>query len=231
MTISILAFDEKTGAYGGAATTGSLCVGGWVLRGDAESGLSASQGSLPSTMWGTDVLVQMRGGRSAAEAVERITSADSGRSERQLTALDPSGATGHFTGDNAIPVTGVRTARHVIVAGNLLSSDAVLDACRDGFVDHPGPLALRLMAALNAAARAGGDSRGLLSAALLVVSRTTPPLSLRIDYSETPLSDLAALHNRATSGLYADWSGHVPTLEDPQRGEPFHSVVSPVIPR
>ena len=41
MTISILAFDAKTGTYGGAATTGSLCVGGWVLRGDPESGLSA----------------------------------------------------------------------------------------------------------------------------------------------------------------------------------------------
>ena len=69
MTISILAYDEKSGTYGGAATTGSLCVGGWVLRGDGESGMSASQGSLPSTMWGSDVLDRMRAGTPADDAV------------------------------------------------------------------------------------------------------------------------------------------------------------------
>ena len=86
MTISILALDEKTGTYGGAAMTGSLCVGGWVLRGDAESGLSASQGSLPSTMWGQNVLSLMRDGASAKVAVQQIVTADGGRDERQLSA-------------------------------------------------------------------------------------------------------------------------------------------------
>ena len=76
MTISILAYDEKSGTYGGAATTGSLCVGGWVLRGDGESGMSASQGSLPSTMWGSDVLDRMRAGTPADDAVAQITGAD-----------------------------------------------------------------------------------------------------------------------------------------------------------
>ena len=49
MTFSILTYDDKTGVYAGAAATGSLCVGGWVLRGDIESGLCASQGTAPST--------------------------------------------------------------------------------------------------------------------------------------------------------------------------------------
>lgn len=221
MTISILAFDEKTGTYGGAATTGSLCVGGWVLRGDAESGLSASQGSLPSTMWGTDVLTRMRDGIGAAEAVQHVTSRDSGRDERQLSALDLSGSVGHFTGANAIQVAGARTARHVIVSGNLLSSENVLDDCLDGFQSGTGSLEERLLTALDAASGAGGDSRGLLSAALLVVGRSRPPLTLRIDYSETPLRDLGALYSRATQGLYADWTCHVPTLDDPQRAAPF----------
>ena len=111
MTISILAYDEKSGTYGGAATTGSLCVGGWVLRGDGESGMSASQGSLPSTMWGSDVLDRMRAGTPADDAVAQITGADSGRAERQLSALDPAGGTGHFTGANSIATAGVRRAR------------------------------------------------------------------------------------------------------------------------
>lgn len=231
MTISILAFDEKTGAYGGAATTGSLCVGGWVLRGDPESGLSASQGSLPSTMWGTDVLALMRGGTPAAEAVHQITSADSGRAERQLAALDPRGTSGHFTGTNSIPVADARSAPNVVVTGNLLASSAVLEACLSGFLNTTGSLDTRLMAALDAAASEGGDSRGLLSAALLVVSRDRPPMTLRIDHSQTPLADLRALHGRATSGLYGDWVTHVPTLDDPQRSVPFVATKDPVTPQ
>lgn len=221
MTISILAFDEKTGTYGGAATTGSLCVGGWVLRGHAESGMSASQGSLPSTMWGDEVLHRMRDGLPAQEAVDQVVMADSGRAERQLAALDPHGGVGAFTGANAIPAANKRTAPHVVVTGNLLASEDVLDACLDGFLSSSATLDLRLLAALNAAAGAGGDSRGLLSAALLVVGPDMPPLSLRVDYAEAPLDALQALHSRASSDAYARWVTHVPTLNDPQRAEPF----------
>lgn len=221
MTITILAFDEKTGAYGGAATTGSLCVGGWVLRGDAESGLSASQGSLPSTMWGTDVLALMKGGASAATAVERVTQADLGRDERQLAALDPKGGTASFTGQASIAAAGARQGPHVIVAGNLLSSEAVLEACLSDYLASDLPLDLRLLGALDAAAEAGGDSRGLMSAALLVVRADAAPLTLRIDHSTRPLCDLRDLHTRATRGAYAHWVAHVPTLDDPHRAAPY----------
>lgn len=221
MTISLLAFDKKTGTYGGAATTGSLCVGGWVLRGDAESGLSASQGSLPSTMWGQDVLTLMRGGASAEKAVQQVVDADAGRDERQLSALDPKGTTASFTGAKSIQSAGARAAPGVIVAGNLLASDAVLEACLEGFLTFDGTLDVRLMKALQQAAAVGGDSRGLLSAALLVVGPDRPPLSLRIDYSEAPLEALAALHERATSGAYAEWTSYVPTLSDPERATPY----------
>lgn len=221
MTISILALDEKTGRYGGAATTGSLCVGGWVLRGDAESGMSASQGSLPSTMWGTETLALMKSGFSAQEAVDRVTGADSGRGQRQLATLDPTGGTASFTGADSIQVAGARRADKVIVTGNLLSSEEVLQAMLDGFLAAEGAFDLRLLAALDAASAAGGDSRGLLSAALLIVGRDMAPLTLRVDHSETPLADLRALHTRATSGDYADWVTHVPTLDDPERAAPY----------
>lgn len=221
MTISILAFDQDSGTYGSAATTGSLCVGGWVLRGDAESGMSASQGSLPSTMWGTDVLRAMREGESAEDAVARITAADPGRAQRQLSALDPSGGTGSFTGGDSIPEAGSRHAANVVVAGNLLTNERVLDACLDGYLTLEGALPSRLLAALDAAESAGGDSRGLQSAALLVVSRSSPPLTLRIDCSETPLRDLRALYVRACSGPYADWTRLVPTLDAPYRDTPL----------
>ena len=221
MTISILAFDEKAGSYGGAAATGSLCVGGWVLRGDPESGLSASQGSLPSTIWGSDVLRSMKSGASASSAVLDVTGRDAGRDQRQLSALDPAGGTGGFTGRESIPAAGIRQARHVIVAGNMLSSEEVLDAALRGFLDAKGDLDERLLQALAAAAAKGGDSRGFLSAALLVVSRDTAPLTLRIDLADDPLAELWALHRRATTGAYARWAAHVPTLDNPERSEPY----------
>ena len=221
MTISILAFDERTGAYGGAATTGNLCVGGWVLRGDAESGLSASQGLLPSTLWGTDSLKLMQMGVSSAQAVERISAADPGRDQRQLVALDPEGGTACFTGQAPMQSAGSRTARHVIVAGNLLASETVLDAALESFFTCNEPLDLRLIGVLDAAAEAGGDWRGLMSAALLVVRRDAAPMTLRIDYSPRPLQDLRALHGRVTEHHYADWAAQVPTLADPFRAAPY----------
>jgi uncharacterized Ntn-hydrolase superfamily protein len=221
MTISILAFDEEASCYGGAAATGSLCVGGWVLRGDPESGLSASQGSLPSTIWGSEVLGRMKDGAPASTAVLDVTGRDAGRDQRQLSALDPAGGTAGFTGKESIPAAGIRHARHVIVAGNMLASEKVLEAALEGFLDAKGDLDERLFQALAAAAAAGGDSRGFMSAALLVVSRESAPLTLRIDYAEDPLAELRALHRRATTGAYARWATHVPTLANPERSEPF----------
>ncbi|MEM9031385.1 MAG: DUF1028 domain-containing protein [Pseudomonadota bacterium] len=218
MTISILAFDEKTGSYGGAAATGSLCVGGWVLRGDPESGMSASQGSLPSTLWGQDVLALTRGGETASNAVAQVVGRDAGRDHRQLSSLDPTGETASFTGAQSIETAGARSEAGVIVAGNLLSSAMVLDRCIARFLVAEGNLSERLLAGLDAASSAGGDRRGFLSAALLVVSRNSAPLSLRIDRSADPLSDLRVLHGHATSGEYADWAAAVPTVAEPQRG-------------
>ena len=83
-----------------------------------------------------------------------------------MSALDLTGATAHFTGANSITVAGAREAPGVVVAGNLLASESVLDACLEGFLTGKGGLDERLLTALETAPRAGGDSRGLLSAAL-----------------------------------------------------------------
>lgn len=72
MTFSILAQDPESGRMGGAAATGSLCVGGWVLRGDIRAGMSACQGAAPSTFWGEDVLAAMRRGATAPVAVAEV---------------------------------------------------------------------------------------------------------------------------------------------------------------
>lgn len=217
MTYSILAQDSGTGAFGGAAATGALCVGGWVLRGDSRAGLSASQGAAPSTLWGEEALALMRSGKSAAQTVDHLTCADRGAAWRQLALLDRDGQTACHTGAANTDWKGGLLAPGLVVSGNLLAGPHVIEALRDAYLGSTGPLAERLLAALAAAETAGGDTRGLQSAALLIVSDDAPPLSLRIDWAEAPIQALQALYARSQSGTYADWLSTVPTRNDPER--------------
>lgn len=214
MTFSILTFDKETGVFAAAAATGSLCVGGWVLRGDIESGLVASQGTSPSTFWRDDALRAMHRGQTAYDAVEAVMSGDPGRGHRQLIALDRNGATHGYTGTNSVPYAGHLARQGLAIAGNMLVGPEVLEAmeaaaqtCLDG-ADQ------RMLHVLNAARLAGGDSRGLLSAAMLVLAPDRPPLDLRIDYSDSPIEDLERLFVRTRASPYFDWLAEVPVLED-----------------
>jgi uncharacterized Ntn-hydrolase superfamily protein len=100
----------------------------------------------------------------------------------------------------------------------MLAQEAVLDAMVARFEVEAGGLDRRLLAALEAANAAGGDFRGLLSAALLVLRPDRPPLTLRIDHHpHDPVCALRNLHETAMSGDYADWLRQVPVLVDKER--------------
>ncbi|ARE40737.1 major pilin protein fimA [Rhodovulum sp. P5] len=218
MTFSLLARDAETGAIGGVAATGSYCVGGWVLRGALDAGMSASQGAAPSTFWGEDVLVALRDGMGAAAAIDAVTGADPGRDWRQLSALPLSGPGAAFTGGENTPETGSRVFDGGVAAGNMLARAGVVDAMAERFMTASGPLDIRLLSALRAGEAAGSDSRGLLSAALLVLNPDRAPLTLRIDYhAGDPIGALIELHERTTTGDYADWARQVPCRSDRTR--------------
>lgn len=218
MTFSILARDPATGAIGGAAATGSYCVGGWVLRGALDAGMSASQGASPSTFWGEDVLAGMRGGMEAEAAIAAVTAQDPGRDWRQLAALSCTGKGAAFTGASNTAETAACVFHNGVAAGNLLASAGVVDHMVDGFLAAQGPLDARLLSALRTAQAAGGDSRGLLSAALLVLHPNRPPLTLRVDYHpEDPLGALEVLQEKTRTGAYADWLVQVPTWNERER--------------
>lgn len=217
MTFSILAHDKKTGTFGAAAATGSLCVGGWVLRGSLDAGVVASQGTAPSTLWRDEVLAMMELGKSAEMALDSIVSLDDGRAHRQIIALDQNGSTAGFTGAESVSWAGHRLTPSFACAGNMIAGQPVLQALESALIGSSGNMADRLMAALNGAEEAGGDSRGLQSAALLVLEPNVPPLDLRIDHHDDPLSALQNLLRRARTRPYADWLDEVPVKTDPTR--------------
>ncbi len=85
----------------------------------------------------------------------------------------------------------------------------------DGFLTGRGDLAERLLAGLRSGAEAGGDSRGLMSAAILIVSYDRPPLTLRVDYDESPIDRLESLLARTRDPAYSQWLDELPTINHP----------------
>jgi uncharacterized Ntn-hydrolase superfamily protein len=217
MTFSILSYDEETGTYAGAAATGSLCVGGWVLRGDVESGLVAAQGTAPSTFWRDDALRLMHAGAPADRVVADLTEADPGKGHRQMIALDRGGGTAGHTGADSIAHAAHDCRPGLTVAGNMLAGPEVLAAMVAAHARPCDSASERMLGVLDAAADAGGDTRGLQSAALLVLSPDHPPLDLRVDCDPAPLRALRALCDRVHMPPYHDWLDEVPVLADRHR--------------
>ena len=217
MTFSLLAFDQKTGGYAAASATGNLCVGGWVLRGNIDSGLVASQGTSPSTFWRDEALRAMRMGADATTALSQVVDDDTGKGFRQLLTLDREGRTAGHTGDQSLPYAGHVCTPNLVVGGNMLASREVVDAMSATFLASEDPLGERLLAALEAAKDAGGDYRGLMSASMLCLTPERPPLDLRIDSSDNPLGDLRRLYDLCNSSPYKDWLDEVPVAEDRHR--------------
>ena len=217
MTFSILARDEKTNEIGGAAATGSFCVGGWVLRGSLNAGLSASQGASASTLWGEQILGFLESGLSARDSIYKVVNVDEGKEHRQLSCITLDGDTFSFTGNQNTNEYFHHAENNLVVAGNMLSSKNVISEMVSYFKDSSGNLATRLVDTLKKGEEAGSDIRGLKSSSLLVLHDNKAPLTLRIDSSDKPLEELSSLLNKVTSGKYADWTKTVPTKNEPNK--------------
>lgn len=217
MTFSLLARDPETGKLGGVSATGNLCVGGWVLAGSARTGITASQGQAPSTLWRDKVLTLMGSEMEAALAVAKTAAPDEGREYRQLTALDNIGRTGVFTGAGNGDFKGHFEGTACIASGNILTGQPVLEAMVRGYEHSSMRFEDRLLEALRAGEQAGGDERGVQSAAMHVVSTDVAPLTLRIDFHETPVSALGQLLNKTRDATYQRWLQTVPTVKAPHK--------------
>ena len=211
MTFSILTFDPKARIFAAGSATGNLCVGGWVLKGDARYGLVASQGALPSTLWSEDVIELMSQGISASNAINNIVSKDDGREHRQISAIDTSGRSGIFSGSQNLPEICHIQEENLIASGNILENSAVLKEMCNAFKAKQGALEHRILNSLKKALEAGGDKRGLISASILILSLNAPPISLRIDYSVDPLKDLERLIQKCNEPSYQNWLKELPT--------------------
>ena len=220
MTFSILAYDPLSESYGGASATGNICVGGWVLRGDPLSGVSASQGSEPSTLWGEHILRYTGDGVDAMTAIKNTIKKDKGKQRRQLSVIDKKGNGSVFSGNENSSIIDELVSNNLVLSGNILSNKNVLNSMKERYLENQDKsLLYRLYFALQGGNKAGGDKRGIFSASILIVSRKSPPISLRVDYSTNPLKKLKELINKSNTKDYTNWLNSLPVVSDPYKIE------------
>ena len=200
-TYSIVACDLEAGQWGVGVQSKFLAVGSVVPWAEPQVGAIATQ-SYANPRYGPEGLGLLRDGLSAEDVVARLTEADEGRAQRQLGVVDGQGRAATFTGEECHDWAGGRTGKSYAAQGNILVSQATVDALAGTFEATAGkPLAVRLIDCLDAAQAAGGDSRGQQSAALLVVEKdggyaslSDTLVDLRVDDHERPLEELRRIY-------------------------------------
>ena len=199
-TYSIVACDLEASQWGVAVQSKFLAVGSVVPWAEPQAGAVATQ-SYANPRYGPDGLALLRQGLGAAEVVRRLTEADEDRDRRQLGVVDAQGDAETYTGSGCHDWAGGRTGAGYAAQGNILVSDATVDALAETFEASTGTLAVRLLDCLAAAQEAGGDKRGQQSASLLVVERdggyaglSDSVVDLRVDDHEVPIEELRRLH-------------------------------------
>ena len=200
MTYSIVAYDPIKKVFGVGVVSGSLAVGSRVPWAKARVAAVATQ-AYTNPVLGKKVLEYVSKGMDVGEAVKLALSEDPAPQLRQLIAVDAGGKTVAYSGSEVpVPYEAV-TREGYACAGNLLSSSEVVHVLCEAFGNASGSLAEKILSALEAGHRVGGDRRGDRSAAILIVGEHPEYgldfdvlLDLRVDLSSDPITELRRLY-------------------------------------
>lgn len=169
-TFSIVAYDPETGDLGVAVQSKFPNVRAVVPWAKAGVGAIATQ-SFANTSYGPRGLALLENGATPQQAIEILTGGDQDRDLRQVGIVDSKGRSATFTGKRCFEWAGGIAGENFAAQGNILAGPQVVENMAAAFRNSKGPLAERLIAALEAGQAAGGDRRGMQSAALLVVRK------------------------------------------------------------
>jgi uncharacterized Ntn-hydrolase superfamily protein len=167
-TFSIVARDPANGDLGVAVQSKFPNVRVAVPYAKAGVGAVATQ-SFSNSDFGTKGLELLELGATPEEVLTIVSRGDEDLENRQVGIVDAKGRSATFTGRKCFAWAGGRTGPDYAIQGNILVSEATVEAMEKAFLGTKGSLADRLLAAIKAGAEAGGDRRGRQSAALVVV--------------------------------------------------------------
>ena len=213
-TFSILAYDPATGEIGGAVQSRVFAVGNGVLSAEAGVGAAATQ-AIVDVSYGPRAIALLRQGMAPEQVVKSIWESDPDprpqdwpKEGRQFAVIDAKGNVYAYTGPKATPWAGNKSCTapdtHCTAQGNILAGPAVVDSMIARFERTKGHLAYRLVAALEGGQSAGGDKRGMQSAALVIVKKdggvwlhNDTVLRLQVDDNSEPIKELHRLVDKA----------------------------------
>ena len=202
MTYSIVARDPDSGALGVAVQTAWFGVGSIVPWARAGVGAVATQ-SFAEPAYGPRCLAALAAGLGAQAALDQAVEADDTPAVRQVGVVAADGSAAAMTGESCIDFAGHITGDGFTVQANMMAAATVWPAMADTYLASSGPFARRLLATLHAAQAEGGDARGQISAAMLIVGAARTHewdgrlLDIRVDQSADPLGELAVLLDAA----------------------------------
>jgi uncharacterized Ntn-hydrolase superfamily protein len=196
MTYSMVARDPATGELGVGVQSHWFSVGSVVTWGRAGVGVVATQ-SMAEPAYGPRLLDRLEAGEEPRAALDAEVAADEGERLRQVAVVDSAGEVAVHTGEGCIPYAGDVVGESFSAQANMMATEGVWPAMAEAFEGADGPLARRLLTALEAGEAAGGDVRGRQSAALLVVPDGGEPwrrtIELRVEDHPEPLEELSRL--------------------------------------
>ncbi|MEP4196795.1 MAG: DUF1028 domain-containing protein [Aliishimia sp.] len=165
-------------------------------------------------VWGTEGRARMMVGESANDVLDDLAARDEGRAIRQAHMMDEQGRFVAYTGEDCVDWAGHILGDGHSVAGNMLAGSRVIEATSEAYLDNAAlPFAERLITAMLAGEKAGGDKRGRQSAGLLIHRGEAHPwLDLRADDHADPLAELVRLWDVAQE-RYVHFAKGMPTAE------------------
>ncbi len=200
-TFSIVAYDPVTKELGVAVQSKFIAVGSVVPWAKAGVGAVATQ-SYANTAYGPKALDLMSQGVEPEKVMALLTDIDRRAEVRQVGLVDAKGRSATFTGEKCNAWAGGLKGENFACQGNILASEDVVKNMAKSFQESKGDLGERLIAALEAGQAAGGDSRGMQSAALLIVrdgwgygGYNDRYRDLRVDDHAEPIKELKRVYD------------------------------------
>ncbi|MGD8817087.1 MAG: DUF1028 domain-containing protein [Acidobacteriota bacterium] len=232
-TFSILGYDPDSGMVGGAVQSRVFSVGNGVLWGEANVGMVATQ-AIVDVSYGPQALELLRDGTPPADIIQAVLDNDPDpgyrgqpwpKAGRQFSVMNARGEVATYTGPEADEWAGHVVRDNCSAQGNILAGPEVVEAMCDAFERTEGHLSNRLMAALEAGQAAGGDRRGMQSAAMLIVKEdggvwlnNDVVLRLQVDDADNPIVELRRLVDAAHRRFGWELPSRAPGQATPRPG-------------
>jgi uncharacterized Ntn-hydrolase superfamily protein len=211
-TFSILGYDPATGEVGAAVQSRVFSVGNGVLWAEAGVGAVATQ-AIVDVSYGPQGMALLKQGLAPKDIIKKILDADPDprprdwtKKGRQFAVINDKGEVAAYTGPEASKWAGDKQGKYCTAQGNILAGEGVVTGMVNAFESTQGHISLRLLAALEAGQAAGGDTRGMQSAAMIVVKKNggvwlnnDVVLRLQVDDNPEPIKELRRLVEKAAA--------------------------------